>query len=582
MKMFPQEYMLNKGESGYSQAETKVFQKLKDMPNTDDWVCFHSFRFIDVDSKVFLDKEIDFVLFIPKKGILFIEVKGGGIEYVQSEDQFYTTTRNGRRVEIKNPMKQVNEGKYALNEWLYKNYKVDSKDLSTFCVMFPDCTFDKNSLPPDYRDSNTLSEPDMNFLYDRIMNIFKCDLPSDKTLRINKIISRLEVKDVFAEMSFNSLINYNKKSRNFATDEQTKLVSFLELCPKAIINGVAGSGKTLLAINKATIMASQSKRVLYVCYTRQLSESIKKQYQDNYPQLDIYHYHSLAVRLLGDKFPRNPTDDDWNIHIPNLLQHVSERYDCIFVDEAQDFSESMLHSLLQLCDSDDSMMWLFGDTNQNIFKKDEGFLFTDFLGGNYVFPLSTNCRNSKNIAEYAYGYIPPRDEYKCYSDLGGKVYPYSRLSAEAQAEKIYQLVSGNNISFKNVIVITMNPKTKAEDASVFNTSFKNRFEVFNVNNQKPSGIPVTNIQNFKGMEKDIIILIDVSSETSAIDMYTASTRSTTDLHIFDDGTRPSQLSTTRLRSVSSGKYTDISHKNNNTSSKDGASPFGEASRNRLL
>ena len=58
--------------------EDKIFYALKNnLPKDEDYYVFHSLRVTNVVNNVVIPKEIDFVIFNPKKGIICIEAKSG-------------------------------------------------------------------------------------------------------------------------------------------------------------------------------------------------------------------------------------------------------------------------------------------------------------------------------------------------------------------------------------------------------------------------------------------------------------------------------------------------------------------------
>ena len=91
-------------------AEQKVYKTLqKVIPN--DWLVVHSLEFVKTTSKYNShgDREADFVIFSPLHGVLVVEVKGGGIKYDKSIDQWYSLDRHRNTHKIKNPIRQAKE-----------------------------------------------------------------------------------------------------------------------------------------------------------------------------------------------------------------------------------------------------------------------------------------------------------------------------------------------------------------------------------------------------------------------------------------------------------------------------------------
>src|SRR5260370_24135634 len=60
------------------------------------------------------ESEIDFLVLHPEKGILVLEVKGGGVGYDGSKHEWFTIDSKKVRHHIKDPFEQAKNGKYAL------------------------------------------------------------------------------------------------------------------------------------------------------------------------------------------------------------------------------------------------------------------------------------------------------------------------------------------------------------------------------------------------------------------------------------------------------------------------------------
>ena len=60
-----------------SAGEHRVFAELKQAPGTRDWIVLHSLAMSSAYSGRY--GEVDFVVLIPNKGMVCIEVKGGGV-----------------------------------------------------------------------------------------------------------------------------------------------------------------------------------------------------------------------------------------------------------------------------------------------------------------------------------------------------------------------------------------------------------------------------------------------------------------------------------------------------------------------
>ena len=72
-------------------------------------------------------------------------------------------------------------------------------------------------------------------------------------------------------------------------------MNFLHEQKSAAINGAAGTGKTMIALEKAQRHACNGEKVLFLCYNAELCKHIKEKYsQDN---LDIYTVIGYICKL---------------------------------------------------------------------------------------------------------------------------------------------------------------------------------------------------------------------------------------------------------------------------------------------
>ena len=107
-------------------AENLVFNKLKEIFSKEkNFDIYYNRDIWNTDNpNLPEDMEGDFILFHEKAGFLVIEVKGGiKIEYIASEDKWYSTSRSNQRYEIKDPFKQARKVKHGIIEQIKLAYK---------------------------------------------------------------------------------------------------------------------------------------------------------------------------------------------------------------------------------------------------------------------------------------------------------------------------------------------------------------------------------------------------------------------------------------------------------------------------
>jgi superfamily I DNA/RNA helicase len=183
------------------------------------------------------------------------------------------------------------------------------------------------------------------------------------------------------------------------TQQQYFILGVLNKRRRALIPGPAGSGKTMLAVEKASRLAQQGFKVLLTCFNRALAEDLQRRIKPH-PNLHIEHFHGLCRRLAqqaGIKLGAAETQEFFDHQLPEALMQASDRlnvrYDAIIVDEGQDFQDAWWIPLqMLLTDPDQGILYIFYDDNQRLYSADRAW---PVPGPPY--PLTSNCRNTQAI-----------------------------------------------------------------------------------------------------------------------------------------------------------------------------------------
>lgn len=166
------------------------------------------------------------------------------------------------------------------------------------------------------------------------------------------------------------------------TQQQFKILNILRYQKRTAIIGGAGTGKTLLAIEKAAQLAESGLRVLFVCYNTNLAKWISGRLQ--HPRVDVFTFHALVGHMINRAripMPRTRSWDEFDAIAPDALVdalgvlHAPDAdptllYDAIIVDEGQDFEDTWWIGLLDtLKDAETGVFYVFFDDNQRIFTQ---------------------------------------------------------------------------------------------------------------------------------------------------------------------------------------------------------------------
>jgi len=129
------------------------------------------------------------------------------------------------------------------------------------------------------------------------------------------------------------------------TEEQFEALDAIDLNPRIVFNGPAGTGKTLLAIEAARRAVSRGRRVLLLCFNRPLGRWLQEEASGLGRGVTARTLHE-HLRLLAGIAPTREQrcrTEFWQEELPTmaleaLLGHEGARevYDEIVLDEAQD------------------------------------------------------------------------------------------------------------------------------------------------------------------------------------------------------------------------------------------------------
>jgi hypothetical protein len=189
------------------------------------------------------------------------------------------------------------------------------------------------------------------------------------------------------------------------TEGQYQTLNMLRGVRRAAIVGGAGTGKTMLAAEKARRLAREGFATLLICFNAPLARMLAEATADvaaETGQLTVATFHQLCQDLgreagvLGER-PDPVPQTWWDETLPNALVEAGERlgprYHAIVVDEGQDFAPDWLLALEALSfDGRDDVLYVFHDPAQAIYRDDVVAQL-----GLQEYPLEMNCRNAQSI-----------------------------------------------------------------------------------------------------------------------------------------------------------------------------------------
>lgn len=292
-------------------SEQKVYKALEEqLP--DSWLVVHSLEFMMKTSQYNShgDREADFVIFTPEYGVLVIEVKGGGIECNGQTRQWYSIDRYQNKHEIKNPLGQAKDAKYEIRNHLEQRGKRNI--LLAHGALFPDIS-NLNALSSPTIPNNILGGSDkLNDLKTWVISIFQFyagEQPNYNPLEASgvNLASQIYGKQVTIQQSLASKIETEIEQQIILTNQQKSILRQLRKRKEAIIEGGAGTGKTVLALDHAQTLANQGLKVLFLCYNEKLGEFLKVKSHgiENLHSMNFHQFCNWRIQQVKTDTNRN-------------------------------------------------------------------------------------------------------------------------------------------------------------------------------------------------------------------------------------------------------------------------------------
>jgi len=126
------------------QSERQIFDRLRLDPETKDWIVLHSVGLSKTNRGPY--GEIDFVILIPSKGIVCLEIKGGLVRCQNGVWSTHNRKTNETKTLKVSPYMQARDGMFALKRAIEK--KFGRLDPASFCPMSYAVVFPSVSAPP--------------------------------------------------------------------------------------------------------------------------------------------------------------------------------------------------------------------------------------------------------------------------------------------------------------------------------------------------------------------------------------------------------------------------------------------------
>lgn len=480
--------------------------------------------------------DADVIVLDPERGFVVIEVKGGGIE--RDDRGWRSIDLFGNRHEIKDPGRLAQSAAHAISETLRErpDFKPPKRAPSFgWGVCFPDISIDSTNLGASLPNTVVIDADTLRYCAEAVEAIFTQFhrepaplTPAQRKAFVDALAPELHLVPTLRSRAAGEEARFVR-----LTEEQAAALDLVARNRRVIVTGGAGTGKTILAREKARRLAANGMRTLFLCFNRPLALRVAAD-ADGYEALN---FHELCMRLAEKAgLPREvPADAEgarafWESRAPELLIDAlaalpGERWDAIVVDEAQDFRGHWWIPLLELLrDPGAGNVWVFHDPNQNIYGGElprlDGFVDVE---------LKRNCRNTRRIAEHASALVGETPELPSASPDGAPVEVIEcadgRAMAEAARRALHRLIAQEGLACDEVQLLTTH---RVEASPVWQAGRLGNFDLVRFPEQcGPGKVSMATLHGFKGLEASAVVLCDVrdgDARVSPRHLYVATSR----------------------------------------------------------
>lgn len=486
-----------------SYGEMKVYEALRSLEN--QYTIFYSLSWVGISDRRTVG-EADFVVAHPDKGIFVIEVKSGEIEYKKG-DWIQTNTRTGKQ-KIITPYTQARKSQFELLERLEIVRSQVKIPMLCYGVWFPSIEIkDKDLLPPEAPKEITLDKASLDKPEKALEDAFNYWATKYRMTKLSSaefqkvvevlcphfhVVPKLKTKMEETELSYIQL-----------TSQQAAVLDFLEEQKTAVIHGLAGTGKTVLAIEKAKSLAAKDEQVLFLCYNSFLKDNLKT--NNTIPNVTFHNAHSLGYEIMGgSNVDRDRVLEEFEEFLTDVFEPEDWPYVNVIIDEGQDLSDRLVNALYDLVKRKHGYFYVFYDRNQYILKNKMPKWIED---AECRLVLHKNCRNTAEVFKTSCSIMGL--ENITYNEIHGEIPAAKFYSTESELNKIVeqfiQSVKAEGVLPQDIVILTART---IEDSWI---DINKRYSGYELSTERKAGkVLFTTIRKFKGLESDVVLIVDAS------------------------------------------------------------------------
>jgi hypothetical protein len=539
-------------------SEREFFFALEHQLGNDWWV-YHGLEYIEPTRAE--EGETDFLLVHRTKGLYVVECKGHGVE--RESDGTWTRRYHGRKQRMhQSPMEQAQDQVHDLSRALTARVRKVWPDRRRLPfrfghgVTFPSRAFAAGEMPLDIPDALFFDAVRLSQLSDRVNDMVEfwerkgagfidsLDEPEFRRFREELLAPELRLVS-----NLSTRVAGDRRALLRLNRQQVQVIDGLLDNPRLCVEGGAGTGKTVIALEASRLYGEDGLKVLLLCFNKGLGHHLNrlaKGFTELPGFVDAMHFHRLCA-LASHSLDRGDLDVPegkeaatafWNTDAPLVLLEAVEAgaigpWDAIVIDEGQDFAANWWPVVDSLLASEDSHLLICQDTSQAIFDR----RVTDHDYPTYR--LTRNLRNTKAIARVVERLSdtemqPHRRAPEGIAPIVTVQPSRSKLHKHLN-ELITTLTTDEGFRQDQIVILTPH---SLKNSSLSGLTELGGIPIVDLKDRRSSAITHATISAFKGLESDVLILVDIDAKDERCDRkarYVAVSRCRHLLYVFARG-----------------------------------------------
>lgn len=510
--------------------------------------------------------EIDFLVFVPGKGVVNVDAKGHGWgvdnNRIYCEHNGVRDYKDGHEspfMKADNAVKTINNIFVAWCSGNWGAYGSLVAFIDPFYYFGNENCYIDNVKARLAQDSHALENKILSVL--STPNAQKNHKYFTDTV-MSKLLGKLLAQSRVQPVEDIDFFTYDKKSEGALSLRQQRVSIELKNRSNLHVIGAAGTGKTVVAMMLAQEYVRAGKRVLYICFNELLRQKLSRDFKSGMVQnvsvssffgipnlrlpsgkalMDICDWRQYAGKNGVIDFGSIPSlcvkgSPDWNGAIPQFIKNGLKRYsnshdgayDLLLVDEAQDMDNESIMMLFSLLKEERKIV-VFSDQGQVFYHADWELnprIFGEEDGKVKCIVLDENWRNTSLI----------HDHFKGYQECE------EVIALIQNGVKDVTEITDVEQTLKELLAVGRQPKDIAV-LSADEDNLQSLKAVHNAVSAKP--VPISSnlerwwsnevilkqtVRKFKGLESPIVIFIPSEEDTDAI-RYVAESRAKYELYI---------------------------------------------------